>query len=538
MIVHPLDCQCETTVELNNPFHYEPDTMCMAAFEELKRHVITETTPEIRRELDTGKMLGVLVVKDKDGGIGFLAAYSGQLGGKFDNEYFAPAVFDYLDDDGYFKTNERRISTINTEITTLKNDANYLADRELFVTKKAEADKQLENYRQYMQEQKQKRILLRGGDDGTSKYNNEILIKESQFQKAEYKRLRHAVEEQLAEIKNRIDDHESKIERLKAKRKQESEDLQNWLFRHFVFMNVSGEYKNLLDIFRDFNGTVPPSGSGECCAPKLLQYAFIHGLKPLSIAEFWWGEPPKLEVRHHLHHYPACNGKCKPILDFMLRGMSCMENMPDKCQILDFQTVYEDEYLAVVNKPAGMLSVPGKSKCVSVAEISKQKFGAESMVAHRLDMATSGLILIAKNLDIYTKLQRQFLNHEVKKIYYAVLDGEVKKMEGTISLPLMADIADRPRQKVDFTHGKPAVTIYKVDKIEDYRTYIHLYPQTGRTHQLRVHCAHRDGLGAPILGDTLYGETKADRLFLHAQKITFIHPANGKIMTFEVKADF
>ena len=313
--------------------------------------------------------------------------------------------------------------------------------------------------------------------------------------------------------------------------------MQKYLFENFVMLNAKGDKRDLSQIFKDYNNIIPPSGSGECCAPKLLQYAYLHGYKPLFMAEFWWGRSPIGEIREHLHFYPACQGKCKPILNFMLQGLNVTSNPLEECKAQDFETIFEDNFIVVVNKPAGMLSVPGKSKRVSVAEIAKKRFGEESMVVHRLDMATSGLLVIAKNLDVYIKLQQQFENHQVEKVYYAVLFGEVNRSEGTISLPLMPDIADRPRQKVDFLQGKPAITDFKVDKVENGKTYINLYPKTGRTHQLRVHCAYRDGLSHPIIGDELYGE-KSDRMYLHAMKITFTHPVTNETLTFESKPDF
>ncbi|MCR5453857.1 MAG: RluA family pseudouridine synthase [Bacteroidales bacterium] len=537
--LHPLQSAAALPVRFNNPFHYVPHELCKDAFGQLKYYIENDASPALRAELLAGKMLGVLVVQTSDNKIGFLAAYSGQINGSFSTDYFVPAVFDYLDKDGHFKVNERKISCINAEIIALQNDDNYQADKDLYITTKEQYDAKIIGYKHYMQAQKQHRDLLRRSKPLAAEEEN-ALIKESQFQKAEYKRICRNAQNKLAEIQARISAHESKINTLKQKRKQDSENLQNWLFSHFVFSNYNGETKSLLDIFRDFNGKIPPSGSGECCAPKLLQYAYNQHLKPISMAEYWWGDSPAQEIRHHLHHYPACNGKCKPILDFMLQGL-CYP--PNPLSIVDEETdnqpieyLYIDEIIVAIHKPAGMLSVPGKSERKSAYQIVKEKFG-EVYICHRLDMATSGVLLFARTKAAYDNIHRQFENHEIRKCYLAVIEGVAKQHHGTINLPLRPDIHDRPRQMVDWEYGKSATTEYETVEILNNETYLRLYPLTGRTHQLRVHCAHNQGLAAPIKGDTLYGHHKADRLYLHAESITLRHPNTGKVLTISAHAD-
>lgn len=296
--------------------------------------------------------------------------------------------------------------------------------------------------------------------------------------------------------------------------------------------NAKGEERNLLEIFASTSTPIPPSGSGECCAPKLLQYAFIHKMRPLCIAEFWWGKSPKGEVRKHMHSYPACRGKCLPILNFMLQGLDVEDNIYEKAIEAIPNIVYEDEWLIVVDKPAGMLSVPGKQESTSVCDFVKCHCPkAEGpLIVHRLDMSTSGLILVAKTKQTHQDLQAQFHHRKVKKTYLARLEHDLPATvadKGIISIPLRPDPLDRPRQLADPINGKPAVTTYTRTGSRD----VVLQPQTGRTHQLRVHCAHHDGLGTPILGDTLYG-TPADRLYLHASQLTITHPVTKKIMTF------
>lgn len=321
-----------------------------------------------------------------------------------------------------------------------------------------------------------------------------------------------------------------------------SQDLQLWLFHQYQLLNARGETKDLVDIWQNYYDRpklrekfpLPPGGTGDCCAPKLLQYAYQHHLHPVCMAEFWWGESTKEELRQHLNYYPACRGKCKPILTWMMEGLDVDVN-PETLGFphLEVKTIYEDDALLVVDKPSGMLSTPGRVEEYSVETIMRQRY-PDSFIAHRLDMWTSGLLIVAKSLEVYRSLQEQFVKHQVKKRYTAVLENleildrlDVLEKKGCISLPLRPDPMNRPRQIVDHEHGKRAVTDYEFLN----ENTVALYPQTGRTHQLRIHCAHPEGLGRPIKGDELYG-TKADRLYLHAEQIWFRHPITGEDMHF------
>lgn len=329
--------------------------------------------------------------------------------------------------------------------------------------------------------------------------------------------------------------------------KQMSQDLQLWLFHQYQFLNANGEQRDLVDIWQDYHSSprirkkfpLPPGGTGDCCAPKLLQYAYSKHLKPICMAEFWWGPSPKSEVRHHGLFYPACRGKCKPILTWMLQGLDVEPNPEEMIHPhLNFEVIYEDDALAVINKPSGLLSVPGKAYDYSVATIAQERWPG-SMVVHRLDMGTSGLMIIAKSKATYVPLQEQFVKHMVEKRYIALLEGLVTPPLGRIELPLLSDPLNRPRQIVDYRHGKSAVTEYEVlsTSNEPLTTLIALYPHTGRTHQLRVHCAHPNGLDCPIVGDELYGR-KAERLCLHCDQIRFAHPISGERMYFELPNPF
>ena len=332
--------------------------------------------------------------------------------------------------------------------------------------------------------------------------------------------------------------------------KQLSQELQTWLFHQYRLLNARGEVKDLIDIWQEYYNRpkllrkypLPPGGTGDCCAPKLLQYAYQQGLKPLCMAEFWWGETTKTELRHHLNYYPACRGKCKPVLTWMLQGLD-VDPDPESLAFerQELPVVYEDEWLLVVNKPSGLLSAPGRVEEYSVETIMQERYPG-SMIGHRLDMGTSGLLIVAKTLEIYRNLQEQFVKHQVKKKYLAVLESldaleklDILDKRGTISLPLRPDPMNRPRQLVDPEHGKRAVTDYEF--LSD--SLVALWPQTGRTHQLRIHCAHPDGLGRPIVGDELYGtREKGQRLMLHAAEIWFHHPVTGINMHLSVAPDF
>ena len=310
-------------------------------------------------------------------------------------------------------------------------------------------------------------------------------------------------------------------------------------------LNANGERRDLLDIFSDTPIKFPPSGAGECCAPKLLQYAFLNGMRPLRIAEFWWGESPKREIRHHLHFYPACRGRCLPILSFMMQGLNVDDDPQQSYAHSELNIVYEDDWIIVVDKPAGMLSVPGRLSRTSVQSLLQER-NPNILLCHRLDMDTSGLIVAAKDEATYKHIQKQFLDRTVKKRYRAiVLPKNVDSFhvgdKGTIDLPLASDYFERPCQIVDFEHGKRAITEWRVEAIINNQSStinqevsLLLIPHTGRTHQLRVHCASVLGLNAPIKGDPLYG-VKSSRLYLFAEYLEFIHPADGRRMRFSLK---
>jgi len=345
----------------------------------------------------------------------------------------------------------------------------------------------------------------------------------------------------LKSLEEKIQIYEEKLNALKLERKIKSGKIQAQLFEQYLFYNQNLESKSLGSIFSETPFHQPPAGAGECAAPKLLQYAFQHKLTPITIAEFWWGDAPKSEIRAHEQFYPACKGKCEPILAHMLKGIEINENalLQNPGEGKSLEIIYEDDAIAIINKPFEFLSVPGKNIKDSVAERMKILYpdATGPLVVHRLDMSTSGLMLIAKTIAVHKVLQRQFIKRKIEKEYEALLEGELQTNKGSVNLPLRLDIDDRPRQLVCFEHGKLAQTDWELLAIKEGKSKVRFKPVTGRTHQLRVHAAHPLGLNMPIVGDDLYGN-KEKRLYLHAAKLSFYHPINRQWLTFELKADF
>ena len=598
-MLHTLNVSIPSPRQFTYPFCYEVDPLAEAASLELQRYIADADL--MSTEKGCGKMFGVLVVEyeDESGALqrGFLAAYSGLLGGRNDWPYFVPPVFDAQQPDGHFKRTEREISAINSEIRAIENDPEYLQSVEHHEQTKKRLQAEVDAFKAEVDAAKARRDARRKSGEPLSEEEQAEMIRESQFMKAELRRRRKAMEQANSTLHI---PHSTFLKSLQRKRKQMSDELQRWLFSAYRMLNAKGEERDLIDIFREYTHAMPPAGAGDCCAPKLLQYAYLHHLRPVCMAEFWWGESPASEIRHHLHYYPACRSKCLPILTHMLKGLDVAPNpLAQKRHTAEPRVLYADEYIMVVDKPAGMLSVPGKAESVrsefsDSANISVEEYFANLQLptnsqftteqftigeadnsklkiqnskflkaAHRLDMDTSGLLVLARTEQAYVELQRQFASRETVKRYEAVLSGvptqnsKLKTQNSStqpsgcleaISLPLIADINDRPRQRVDMEHGKPALTLYNIvevravdantavayttKKVDKGRTLIHLYPKTGRTHQLRVHCAHPLGLACPILGDPLYGTERADRMYLHAAELTFRHPITGEPMHF------
>ena len=522
------------------PFCYTPHPLCILAAKEVQSYLTRQTA--WKDELRQGKMFGVLIVQTEHGETGYLAAFSGILAGKNLHPFFVPPVYDLLQPQGFFKIEEENISSINRNIRQLENDKAYAALSAELARTIQSAENILATAKAQLKEAKTAREQRRKEKELNAQEEAE-LIRESQFQKAEYKRLERSWKARITTLQTQTEDWERRISALKSERKTRSAALQQKLFEQFGMLNYRGEVKNLCEIFGQTVHKTPPAGAGECAAPKLLQQAYLHGWKPIAMAEFWWGDSPKTEIRHHGHYYPACKGKCEPILQHMLQGLQVEENpMLKRMQVpsQNLEIVYEDPWLSVINKPAGMLSVPGKEDAVSVYSLMREQYPEADgpLTVHRLDMATSGLMLIAKTKRVHQNLQAQFKNRLVRKRYVALLEGIVPKDKGTVDLPLCLNPLDRPRQLVHTEHGKPAITDYQVlERLDGKRTRIAFYPRTGRTHQLRIHAAHPLGLHCPIIGDELYGE-KADRLYLHAEYLEFTHPITGETVRITKEAEF
>ncbi len=519
------------------PFHYTPHPLCVMAAGEVQAYINKQT--RWKEELDKGKMFGVLIVRTSNGQTGYLAAFSGNLCGSNSHSFFVPPVYDLLKPDGFFKIEEEQISAINHQIGQLQNCDRYLELQQKMERETASSQQALSEARKVLKAAKEKREQRRLHRPNENE--QAAMIRESQYQKAEFKRLERYWKEQISEIKTELESFSSQIEALKAERRNRSAALQQKLFQQFNFLNAKGETKNLCAIFEETVQKTPPAGAGECAAPKLLQYAYLSGLSPIAMAEFWWGESPKTEIRHHGYYYPSCRGKCEPILRHMLQGLnvepapserySLSQNMPE--------ILFEDQWLLVLHKPEGVLSVPGKLEEQSIYSLLRARYPEATgpLVVHRLDMATSGLLLAAKTQEVHRHLQAQFENRSIKKRYIALLDGILPEEEGVIDLPICPDYLDRPRQMVNEELGKTAITRYRVMDRKNGQTRIAFFPLTGRTHQLRVHAAHPLGLNCPIVGDELYGR-KAERLYLHAEYLEFIHPVSGQRMVIEKKAEF
>jgi tRNA pseudouridine32 synthase/23S rRNA pseudouridine746 synthase len=539
--------------KFNYPFHYVPHEIALAAATELQTYLRTQSDWEHDFGMEPGndgeiigKMFGVLVVKNQQSELGYLCAVSGRLAGNNLHEKFVPPVFDILVQDGFFRKGETIISEINSRIYALEKNPDFLAAQKALAQGRTQSVQELEESKQKNKTQKEARDLKR--KELEAQYTEDelhsqlkALNQQSINEHYHLKQLKLGWNDKLATLEDHVASFEQEIDTLKEERKTRSATLQDAIFDQFYFVNKDLTQRSVGDIFKYTPEGRPTAGAGECAAPKLLQYAFLNQLEPFALAEFWWGQSPKSEIRIHGHYYPACRGKCEPILGHMLQGMNIDENpmLKNPAEGKDLPVVWEDEHIVIINKPHEFLSVPGKSVDDSVLTRLKERYpeAPELMVVHRLDMSTSGLLVAAKTMEIYKNLQSQFEQREVKKRYVALLEGNITDNAGWIDLPLRVDLNDRPRQLVCHEHGKPAQTRWKVIERKDGRTKVYFFPVTGRTHQLRVHAAHPLGLNTPMVGDDLYGQ-RSTRLHLHAERIEFMHPVSGKRIAVEVPAEF
>lgn len=534
------------------PFYYDPHQLALIAMDQVQDYLTNQTDwvhnfglDDRQEGLVIGKMFGVLVVENKQGEIGFLAAFSGKLADSNEFDYFVPPVFDLLDSQGFFRKEEIVINDVTLEIEQLEKDEAYLNAKTTLISATATYQEQLQQYKKEIKESKARRKQQRESSTHLNDEELEALLEDLRKQsiREQYflKDFTDSNKKQIALLTEVVASFENQLNELREKRRNMSNTLQGEIFDSYYFLNAKKERRSLQSIFQNTIDHKPPAGAGECAAPKLLQYAFEHELKPICLGEFWWGASPKSEVRVHKQVYPACRGKCEPILGHMLLGIETDENpmLQNPAENKELEIVFEDEYLVIVNKPAEFLSVPGKNIEDSVYTRMKERYphATGPLIVHRLDMSTSGILVLAKDKKVHFHLQKQFIKRNVQKRYIALLDGIVTEDSGMIDLPLRVDLDDRPRQLVCYEHGKRAVTKWEVVERRNNQTLIYFYPITGRTHQLRVHAAHVLGLNAPIIGDDLYG-SKESRLHLHAQFLQFTHPITKEAVKIKVDAEF
>ena len=534
------------------PFYYKPHPLAKIATREVQEYLENQTDfkhnfglSEDNTTLPIGKMFGVLVVKNSKNEIGYLTAFSGKLADKSLPDKFVPPVFNMRSYGSFYLKGEEEITEMNHRLSFLEQNENYIHLKNSLqnITKSINDDleKEKEKLKRYKKERKARKKTGKSTlNKSDFKLLEKKLIQESFNNQFYYKELEEYYKNKVARKRKELAAFEDEIGSIKKERKEKSNYLQQTLFSKYAFLNHKKESRSLLDIFNN-PAIKPPAGSGDCSAPKLLQHAFLNDLTPICMAEFWWGISPNSAIRKHKNFYPACQGRCKPILTHMLGGIEMDENLllENLAENQELEIVYEDNVLLIVNKPSEFLSVPGKNISDSVYTRIKEKYPKATgpLIVHRIDMSTSGILLLTKTKEAHKVLQSQFIKRTIKKRYVALLDGDLTENSGTIKLPLRVDLDDRPRQLVDFEYGKNAETNWQIIKKENGKTKVYFYPITGRTHQLRVHAAHKDGLNTPIVGDDLYGK-KENRLHLHAEFIEFSHPETNKIMSFTIAADF
>ena len=534
------------------PFYYKPHPLAKIATKEVQEYLENQTDfkhnfglSEDNTTLPIGKMFGVLVVKNSKNEIGYLTAFSGKLADKSLPDKFVPPVFNMRSYGSFYIKGEEEITEMNHRLSFLEQNENYIHLKKSLQNITENINDDLEKEKQKLKRYKKERKARKKTGRSTlneSDFNllNKKLIQESFNNQFYYKELEEYYKSKVAKKRKELAAFDDEIANIKKDRKEKSNYLQQTLFSKYAFLNHKKESRSLLDIFNN-PAIKPPAGSGDCSAPKLLQHAFLNDLTPICMAEFWWGISPNSAIRKHKNFYPACQGRCKPILTHMLEGIKMDDNLLLKnlSENKELEIVYEDDVLLVVNKPSEFLSVPGKNVSDSVYTRIKKKYPKATgpLIVHRIDMSTSGIILLTKTKEANKILQNQFIKRTIKKRYVALLNGDLTKDKGTIKLPLRLDLNDRPRQLVDFEYGKNAETNWEIIKKENGKTKVYFYPITGRTHQLRVHAAHKDGLNTPIVGDDLYGK-KENRLHLHAEFIEFSHPKTNKIISFSVAPDF
>ncbi len=530
---------------LPDPFHEgAPHPLAARAAAELQRALAAADADAGADGPGEGKMWGVLVASAPDGTVGWLRAFSGQLGGRWHASGCAPPLFDAGARAAVEVPGERHVSALVDAREALTNAPTWEKIRAALAEHDARAAASQAEMRARHQANREHRRAARA--QTTDPAGLAALDAASRADKAERRRLDAALAAERAPLAAEVAALDARLAALDDTRRADCADLMRRIHETYLVTNTLGETTSLRTLYAPAE---PPSGAGDCAAPKLLACARALGLRPHALTEFYWGPPPPSGLRLHGVHYPACRGKCGPLLPFMLRGLQVAERAPRTAAPPDdtggLTLLYADPWLVVVDKPAGLLSVPGRGAHLldSVLTRLRARFPAATgpLLVHRLDQDTSGLLLAALDAETHTALQRLFLEHTITKTYVAWVEGDVVAETGEvgeITLPLRGDPDDRPRQIVDPAHGTPALTLWRVEARRGDRTRLSLQPRTGRTHQLRVHLAHPEGLGAPIVGDRLYGRGGAERLMLHAAELRFTHPHTGEPMCVRSEAPF
>jgi tRNA pseudouridine32 synthase/23S rRNA pseudouridine746 synthase len=514
-----------------------PHPMAVRAADALWRRL------EMAPPRDAGKMFGVLVVADREGRVGYTCGFSGMLDGRWDQPGFVPPVFDVEARDAFWPVGEAELGAMTAVLEAARVGREALARRnaleDLRCHHAAERDALRALHRCRRHERAAARAALADADDAAPARH--ALDQASRRDAAERRRLEAVHEAASSALESLVAGHDRGIATLEQRRADLSRELQQRVHEGYVFANARGERRCLTALFAP---AVPPSGAGDCAAPKLLAHAFANGLSPIALAERWWGPPPLSGGRLAGSFYPPCRGKCGPILAHMFDGLAREAGPVFGSAVVDPdepRLVFEDDWLVVVDKPCELLSVPGRTPDLADSVLTRLRkrypLATGSLVVHRLDLQTSGLLVAAKDAVTHARLQQQFAGRLVDKRYTAWLDGEPARDRGIVELPLRVDLDDRPRQIVDPVHGKPARTEWYVIERRPGRTRVALLPRTGRTHQLRVHAAHPAGLGAPIVGDPLYGRPDR-RLLLHAEQLRFVHPHGGHLVIVNSPAPF
>ena len=552
---HPIEFDFSETLpeQFTYPFYYTPHPLCIKAADDIKAYLNSQTDFEHNFGLDKekqgikiGKMFGVMIVENAEKQLGYLTAFSGKLAESNHLKGFVPPIYDTLNKDGFYKQNEIYVNQLTLKIETLEQNPELEKAKIHLEQTKIQGVLKLEAFKTNAKAQKQKRKQRRVEAEQQLSVSEKAAFLETLKQQSiqsniDLKYLKLNLEAAITNAEKVLKELIQPIETLKLERKTLSASLQKRIHEKYQFLNANGESKDLITIFKATDLAKPPAAAGECAAPKLFQYAYENNLKPIAMAEFYWGISPTKEVRKHGQFYPSCRSRCEPILGHMMQGLDVEPNPIELAGVFkgELEIIYEDDFLLVLNKPNEFLSVPGKTIKDSVLTRMQSYLpdATGPLLLHRLDMSTSGLLLVAKNERTHKKLQKQFIERTIKKRYVAVLEGELQTKEGVIDLPLRVDLNNRPRQLVCYEHGKKAKTKFEVVEVNNNKTRIHFYPISGRTHQLRVHAAHHKGLNMPIVGDDLYG-TVSNRLHLHAETLSFEHPVKKEWVSFSCEAPF